>query len=374
MTKRIVTILLALGLLLSACSKSSQDATEQSCSTILQVMLAESGQEDVELYTTDPDVTDYADAYYGLTGIDLSDGAIARAGGASAFELAVFMLSDDDIPTAVEQLQNYLLQRQGDFTGYAPDQAAMVENALVMSRTGHVALIIADDPDAVRAAFDSCFGDGANAVGVPEVLQSDRLDNGRIPYIDPGLDDMTIYDTSAILSAWRSGDAASLSEKDSITLSAAAGILSEVMTGDMTDLEKERAIYRWICANVEYDWTHQDSQAETPRESFEPYGALVNRTAVCLGFASGFQLLMDMADIECITVVGAAFQSRENHAWNEVKLNGNWYCVDATWDAGVDNPGSWGFFNVTSDLMADTDHQWDYQSIPEAVTDDGGVA
>ena len=374
MTKRIVTILLALGLLLSACSKSSQDATEQSCSTILQVMLAESGQEDVELYTTDPDVTDYADAYYGLTGIDLSDGAIARAGGASAFELAVFMLSDDNIPTAVEQLQNYLLQRQGDFTGYAPDQAAMVENALVMSRTGHVALIIADDPDAVRAAFDSCFGDGANAVGVPEVLQSDRLDNGRIPYIDPGLDDMTIYDTSAILSAWRSGDAASLSEKDSITLSAAAGILSEVMTGDMTDLEKERAIYRWICANVEYDWTHQDSQVETPRESFEPYGALVNRTAVCLGFASGFQLLMDMADIECITVVGAAFQSRENHAWNEVKLNGNWYCVDATWDAGVDNPGSWGFFNVTSDLMADTDHQWDYQSIPEAVTDDGGAA
>ena len=181
MTKRIVPILLALSLLLSACSKAPQDVTEQSCSTILQVMLEEAGPDAAELYLSDPDVTDYADAYYGLTGIDLPDGAIARAGGASAFELAVFMLSDDDIPAAVERLQDYLLQRQGDFTGYAPDQAAMVENALVLSRTGHVALIIADDPEAVRAAFDSCFGGGANAVGVPEVLQSDRLDNGRIP-------------------------------------------------------------------------------------------------------------------------------------------------------------------------------------------------
>ena len=374
MTKRIVPILLALSLLLSACSKAPQDVTEQSCSTILQVMLEEAGPDAAELYLTDPDVTDYADAYYSLTGIDLPDGAIARAGGASAFELAVFMLSDDDIPAAVERLQDYLLQRQGDFTGYAPDQAAMVENALVLSRTGHVALIIADDPEAVRAAFDSCFGGGANAVGVPAALQSDRLDNGRIPYTDPGLDDMTIYDTSAILSAWRGGDAASLSEKDAVTLSAAAGILSEVLSDSMSDLEKERAVYRWLCANVEYDWTHQDPQTETPRESFEPYGALVNRTAVCLGFASGFQLLMDMAGIECITVVGAAFQSRENHAWNEVKLDGRWYCVDATWDAGMDAPDCWSYFNVTSDWMADTDHQWDYQNVPEAITEDGGVA
>ena len=374
MTKRIVPILLALGLLLSACSKAPQDVTEQSCATILQVMLEEAGPDAAELYFTDPDVTDYADAYYGLTDIDLPDGAIARAGGASAFELAVFMLSDDDIPAAVERLQDYLLQRQGDFTGYAPDQAAMVENALVLSRTGHVALIIADDPDAVRAAFDSCFGDGDNAVGVPEMLQPDRLDNGRIAYTDPGLDDMTIYDTSAILAAWRGGNTASLSENDAVTLSAAAGILGEVLTDGMTDLEKERAIYRWLCVNVVYDPTHYDAQKETPRESYEPYGALVNRTAVCLGFATGFRLLMDMADVECITVVGAAFQSREDHAWNEVKLNGRWYCVDATWDAGMDDPDYWSYFNVTSDWMADTDHQWDYQNVPEAVTEGGGVA
>lgn len=374
MTKRIIPILLALGLLLSACSKTPQNVTEQSCSTILQVMLAGSGRDDVELYTTDPDVTDYADAYYGLTGIDLPDGAIARANGASAFELAVFMLSDDDIPAAVERLQNYLLQRQGDFTGYAPDQAAMVENALILSRTEHIALIIADDPPALQSAFESCFGEGSNAVGAPDAILPTPLNNGRTPFTDPGLDDMTIYDTSAILAAWETGDDSALSSKDAVTLRTAQRILEECLTEGMSDYEKEVALYRWICTNVNYDWTHQDPSVETPRESFEPLGALVNKTAVCLGYASGFQLLMDMAGVECITVTGAAFQSRENHAWNMVRLNGQWYCTDATWDIYGDEPEYWNYFNVTSDWMAESNHQWDYAAVPEATATDGGRA
>ena len=92
---------------------------------------------------------------------------------------------------------------------------------------------------------------------------------------------------------------------------------------------------------------------------------------MCLGFASTFQLLMDMAGVECLTVVGAAFDSREDHAWNMVRLDGEWYCVDATWDTGVPE-GYWSYFNVTSDYMAATDHQWDYASVPEATANDGG--
>lgn len=55
-----------------------------------------------------------------------------------------------------------------------------------------------------------------------------------------------------------------------------------------------------------------------------------------------------------------------------VRLNGEWYCVDATWDAGKEKPARWSYFNVTSDWMADTDHQWDYASVPEATATDGG--
>ena len=93
---------------------------------------------------------------------------------------------------------------------------------------------------------------------------------------------------------------------------------------------------------------------------------LVGKYGICLGFATTFQLLMDMADVECITVVGAAFNSAEYHAWNMVKLEGEWYCVDVTWDEG--NTVAWKhrYFNVTSDFMRQTDHQWDYENTPEA--------
>ena len=105
----------------------------------------------------------------------------------------------------------------------------------------------------------------------------------------------------------------------------------------------------------------------------------MNHTAVCLGYATTFQLLMDMAGVECITVAGASRSSTEDHGWNVVRLNGNWYCVDVTWDANYREYGysrgresEWRYFNITSNEMAATDHQWDYANIPEAVTRGNG--
>ena len=92
----------------------------------------------------------------------------------------------------------------------------------------------------------------------------------------------------------------------------------------------------------------------------------------CLGYSTTFQLLMDLCDVECITVVGAAFDSMEDHAWNMVRLDGEWYCVDVTWDDPTMGNGNTNsvvrhrYFNVTSQHMRDTDHQWDYLYVPEA--------
>lgn len=375
MKKYILPLLLIFALLLSGCG-SKQETTEQSCSTILKVMLAAApeGQEEIEHINTAGDIDGYLADVYGLPDLHWYDGAIARLGGARAFELAVIKLNDDDdIDMVTEQLQEYLLSRQGDFIGYAPDQAALVENALILTKSQCVALIISEDPDTVRAAFESCFGSGANAVGVPEVLQTETLPNGRVPYTDPEIDDMTLYDTSAILAAWDSGDRSALSDKDAAILSAAEAVLDEVTTGNMSDYEKEWAVYSWLTGAVGYDWDHYDPTVTTDPDSYDPYGPLMNGKGVCLGYATVFQLLMDMADVECITVVGAAFSSREDHAWNMVRLNGQWYCVDATWDIWSGGYLEYcNYFNVTSDYMAETDHQWDYDSVPEATADDGG--
>ena len=113
---------------------------------------------------------------------------------------------------------------------------------------------------------------------------------------------------------------------------------------------------------------------DRPREAYTPYGGLVDQMATCMGFATSLQLLLDMAGVECITVVGATLGSTGDHAWNMVRLDGEWYCVDATWDFQYweNTPPGWRFFNVTSDYMARTNHQWDYANTPEATAEGHG--
>ena len=45
-----------------------------------------------------------------------------------------------------------------------------------------------------------------------------------------------------------------------------------------------------------------------------------------------------------------------------MKLEDEWYCVDTTWDM----EGDYNFFNVTSDHLRGSNHQWDYENVPEA--------
>jgi hypothetical protein len=55
-----------------------------------------------------------------------------------------------------------------------------------------------------------------------------------------------------------------------------------------------------------------------------------------------------------------------------VRLDGEWYCVDVTWNDPIDAPRPpipelhhW-FFNVTSEFLKENDHQWDETAFPEA--------
>ena len=79
----------------------------------------------------------------------------------------------------------------------------------------------------------------------------------------------------------------------------------------------------------EYDYAHT------------AYGALVEDSggnsggALCDGYALAYEYLMQRAGLTCIMVAGYAGSSEgntEKHAWNLVKLDEDWYEVDATWD------------------------------------------
>lgn len=399
--KRTLSLLLALVLLLSGCGKKQDETTTQPCEVIVRVMWfgAPEATGDSSLfrwylydgirqqgfgkdgeYYSDEEMNALLSDFYGLEDLDWFDAAIVRMEGVHAFELAVLSVPKEKQDAVVKAWQEYLLDRQGAFTGYEPEQAALVEDGKVFTCGQEVALIISQDVRNVRQAFEACYGDGRFAEGVPDFLrpEPEKRPDGRYVYTDPGKDDMALFDNSAILSAWKSGDSSSLSKQDKAVLDAAKRVFEECVTPEMSDYDKELALYTWLTGNVSYDQAHYEKKG-APRTSYEPYGPLIEGTGVCLGYATAFQLLMDMADIECITVTGAAFMSRENHAWNMVKLNGEWYCVDPTWDMDlwisaqdVEPFVQYSYFNVTSDYMAGTDHQWDYDSVPEATAEDYG--
>lgn len=76
---------------------------------------------------------------------------------------------------------------------------------------------------------------------------------------------------------------------------------------------------------------------------------------------------MDMLEVECITVYGTPNSSGVEHSWNQVKLDGDWYCVDCAWDDPIGGSPCHTYFNVTSDyLRRGSIHRWDESTVPEA--------
>lgn len=316
------------------------------------------------------------------------EAAIARGTNGSAFEIAVLRVAEGQEAWRLcsALTQDYLDVKED--TARFPAQAELLSKAIATNPNGtdFILLAVCGKPHGVAVEAMLLLGTNgySNAQRHFETASRPSTDldpsnPDRVKFVQPGKEDMSIYDTSSIRAVWEGGSPDGLSDGDREVYDAAEKILGEIIRDGMTDLEKETAIYRWLVNNVDYDWRHQDIMTETPRTSYQPYGGLVERTAVCLGYASSFQLLCDLADVECITVVGAAFNSEEDHAWNMVRLGGQWYCVDMTWDANYREQGAssgqerdWRWFNVTSGRMADTDHQWDYANTPEAVAEDRG--
>ena len=79
-----------------------------------------------------------------------------------------------------------------------------------------------------------------------------------------------MYDTTAILEAYESGDTENLSEEDLYTLEKAMEIIDEIIEDDMTEYEKEKAVYDWLVGYVSYDEDGNVKYSEVKDSGFVP--------------------------------------------------------------------------------------------------------
>lgn len=108
-------------------------------------------------------------------------------------------------------------------------------------------------------------------------------------------------------------------------------IINANLNSSMSDYEKVKWVHDYIIINTSYDTTSTD----IPDSSFSPDGVLTKGVAVCQGYAETFQLFMDCLKIKCRLITGTA--NDISHAWNVVKIDGQWYNIDVTWDDPVVN-------------------------------------
>ncbi len=138
-------------------------------------------------------------------------------------------------------------------------------------------------------------------------------------------------------------------------------LVSKLTSHLSTDVERFRAIYRWVCGNIANDYSQyslnmrkrerfrndtvklQDWNEKFRNLSFQRL--LEKQRTICTGYAYLVSELSSLANIECEIVNGFARTSMinvetlftPNHSWNAVKLNGKWYLCDPTWASGVPN-------------------------------------
>ncbi len=110
---------------------------------------------------------------------------------------------------------------------------------------------------------------------------------------------------------------------------AVANLLKTLDLSGKTDYQKIKAIYDYICSNITYDYDNLYDDSYTLKHS--SYAALINKKAVCQGYASLFYRLALEAGIDARVISG---DSNGPHAWNIVKIEGSYYNLDSTWDAG----------------------------------------
>ena len=135
----------------------------------------------------------------------------------------------------------------------------------------------------------------------------------------------------------------------------------------LSPLEKEQYIHDFICQNVRYD------KLKKPY-SHEIIGPLGQGVSVCEGIAKTVKILCDQLGIWCIIAISEANPEKGikyRHAWNIIKLDNEYFHLDATFDNSLGQDGviRYDYFNL-DDSWLFRDHEPVIYPVPACTRSD----
>ncbi len=127
-------------------------------------------------------------------------------------------------------------------------------------------------------------------------------------------------------------------------------IINELITNDMSDYDKVLTIHDYIIDHSVYDQEKEDNlYTNTSYNSDLAIGPLLQGHGICSGYSDALSLFLDKLNIPNYRI------SSNNHIWNLVYINNNWYHIDITWDDPIVNTGeqiiNHNYFMISTDEL-----------------------
>jgi len=104
----------------------------------------------------------------------------------------------------------------------------------------------------------------------------------------------------------------------------------------LNEYEKTLAVYEYLIQTTDYDITVMDKIANGIKDdeisrSQTIASVFTDKKTVCSGYSKATQYLLNKLGIFCIYISGGTKGQTDNHAWNLVKIEGDYYLLDTTW-------------------------------------------
>lgn len=259
----------------------------------------------------------------------------------------------------------------------ATDDAIVVNNYNELYNTIKRAVEKCDDGINIKIKNNYLNGDfKAFSDTFEKIINKITEDDPDIRYIESwNISSNVIGNNVKITFNYRYSKEKILREKAEVEKKAKA-IISSIIKPNMTDLQKEIVIHNYVVKNTRYDYENY-IRGTIPEDSFTSYGALIKGVAVCSGYASAINKLLNMAGVESMVIIGEAkgiSSSYVPHAWNLVKLDGSYYHLDATFDDPIyiingkkKDVLKFDYFNLT-DKQISKNHKWDKNKYPKCTS------